>query len=135
MTYPLLVRTGWGGPPRQADAGAARARGRGGRGRRGRGRGARRGGRAGRRASRGYDDDGSDSESDLPQSVAGDAPPSLAPDLAGGAAAPPAKLTVEQIYGWRWPKIEEAQPPVAEAKCVAHPLNSLPLHASSGKPH
>ena len=101
----LCMPAGWGGPPRQVEAGPARPRGgRGGRGRRGRGRGNRRGGRSGRRGSRGFDDDGSGSESDFPASLAGDVA-TLDP-----LAAAPVKLAVEQIYGWRWPTREEEVP-------------------------
>lgn len=103
-----LLCTGWGGPPRPVEMPPARARGgRGGRGRRGRGRGNRRGGRSGRRGSRGFDDDGSGSESDFPASLQGDA---AAIDGLGGPTAPPVKLAVEQIYGWRWPAREEESP-------------------------
>lgn len=124
------AHAGWGGPPRQIDAAAARARGRGGRGRRGRGRGARRGGRAGRRGSRGYDDDGSDSESDLPPSLAGDPAGGNAVDALAGAALPPAKVAVEQIYGWRWPRAGDgAAAPAAKEKCAILYLYLWPLHA------
>lgn len=89
------------------ESAATRSRGRGGRGRRGRGRGGRRGGRGSRRGSRGFDDDGSGSESDLPASQQGDLYPGGADGLPGQTVQP-LKMSVEQIYGWRWPSAEDA---------------------------